>query len=184
VPHRRRSFVGSDRTSQRRLTSWDLGPGGDDLPTLDVQSITASSTAIMGSGVTPAVDRFTVVRLRGFVEIRLVAASSGGDGYNYNIGIGRASLDAFTAGVASLPNPFDDILWPGWMWHHSGSIRTAVAGAVVGDPSINPQLISIDTKAMRTLRNNEVLFMSLQGGETGTATLQFRGMTRMLVKLA
>jgi len=117
------------------------------------------------------------------LSFELLSSSAAGSGFAFTAGIGIVTADAFATGTAAMPSPFDDILWPGWMWLHTIDIRSSIAGAVVGDPSINPVHVDIDVKAMRKLRNNETLFMSVQSGETGTATANVRGMTRVLVKL-
>ncbi len=88
--------------------AWDAGPGGDDIATLDEVAFTTSTTAILGSGITPTVDRFTIVRIRGLIAFNLTAATAGTDGYNFMCGIGTCTSDAFAVGVTALPNPFDD----------------------------------------------------------------------------
>jgi len=179
----RSSQRGFGQRSQRRLTAWELGPGGDDIATLDRADFTGSTSAIIGSGATPLIPGLTIIRLHGFLEVSLTAATSARDGFNWSAGICVVSLDSFTAGVASLPNPFTDIEWPGWMWHGNGAIRTAVAGLAVGDPTHNPMLVPIESKSMRKFRLNEVIALVVAAGETGTATMSVAGMTRMLAKL-
>ena len=178
---RRRLPRGFDRSVPRRLTSWVLGPGGDDIA-FDPVSFTGSSSALIGSGITPSVDRFTIVRTRGFMNIRLQAADAAGSGFTYAAGIGIVSLDAFTAGISSTPFPFNDVNWPGWLWHHMGVFKSPVGALTVG-AGLADQHIEIDSKAMRKLRQNEVMFASVQVGEVATATLVVEIMTRVLVKL-
>jgi len=174
---------GFSRGSPRRFTSWDLGPGGDDLPTLDRVAVSSSTAVIVGTGVTPVSSRVTVVRIRGHISFNLTAADVQKSGFNYVAAIGVTDLDGFTVGIGSLPQPFTNTDWPGWMWQASGSIRTSVGALAVGDPSINPVVIPIDTKAMRILRQNEVLFMAVDVGESGTATMDISAYTRTLLKL-
>ncbi len=172
------------QAGQRRLTSWELGPGGDDLGTLDRETISTSASVIIGSGATPIIPHLTIVRIRGFMEFQLTAASVAISGFNYVAGIGVVTNDAFvTGGVASIPDPFVNINWPGWMWLHMGSLRTSVGALAVGDPSINPVRVEIDAKAMRKLRVNETMAMVVAVGETSTAIMQVAGLTRVLVKL-
>ncbi len=185
MAHSRRGFGPVRPQRSKRLTAWDLGPGGDDLATLDAVTFTASTTQILGSGITPAVDRFTIVRLHGILNLRLTAAAAQDDGYNWAAGIGIASLDAFaTGGVSSLPDPFTNIGWPGWMWHQQGSLHTVVGALAIGDPSINPVQVAVSSKSMRILRQNEVVFAVIAAGETGVAVLEVTLTTRMLLKLA
>ena len=174
---------GSVPESLRRKTAWDLGPGGDDLATLDIQSVSSDTTVILGSGITPTVDPLTIVRVRGHLSLRLDTATAAGDGFNWVAGMGIVSNDAFAIGQTAMPNPFDDSVWPGWMWMASGSMHTAVGGLSVGDPSNNPIDVPIDARAMRKLGLNEIVFISLQGGENATANLSVAAYTRVLFKL-
>ena len=167
------------RRAKRRV-AWLLGPGGDDIATLDPIAFTSSTNAILGSGVEPTIGPLVITRTRGFVEVVLTSAGAVTDGYNYAMGIGIASADAFAVGVTAVPNPFDDIDW-GWLWHHMGSIR-APFDAQADNPDVRSQLIEIDSKAMRKLALNEVCFLAIVGGESGTATMTVRGATRMLFK--
>jgi len=43
--------------------------------------------------------------------------------------------------------------------------------------------VPIETKSMRKLRLNEILMLTVQGGETGTSSMDVAGMTRVLLKL-
>ena len=178
---RRQHFSRGSSRDQRRLTAWDEGPGFTDPSSS--QSFTTSTTAILGAGVTPTVDRFTIVRMHGILEVVLLAAVAATDGMAFAAGVGVVSGDAFAAGVGSLPNPHDDLGWPGWMWHHLGSIHTGTAGGFGATPRDN-LLIPIESKSMRIIRQNEILFLAVQTFETGTATVLFRGFTRVLVKLS
>jgi len=165
----------------RRLTAWDLGPGGDDLGTLDNVSVVSDSNVILGAGVTPLIPAITVVRIRGFIEVNLVAADAALSGFNFAAGIGIVTLDAFTAGAASVPNPFSDIQWPGWLWHHLGGIHAPQE--ILDLNQVAAQRIEVDSKAMRKVRLNEVMTLIMSFGETATATVNVRAATRALVKL-
>ena len=180
----RRPFSrGSARAGPRRLTSWSLGPGGDDIATLDRTTVSGAATVIIGSGVTSVVPNLTIVRTRGFLEFSLTAADVQRAGFNYVVGIGVIQADPFAVGAGSLPDPFTDADWPGWLYYSAGSMRTAVGAIAIGDPSVNPFRLEIDSKSMRKLRLNEVMFLVVQVGETGTATMDISGLTRVLVKL-
>ena len=180
--HRSRSRFGQ---GQRRLTSWSPGPGGNDLATLDAVAISTSTDTIIGLGQTPTVDRFTIVRIHGFLELSLETAGAVASGFSWAAGIGIFTTDAFAdVGATAMPSPFDDIDWPGWMWHQQGALHTTQGAVAVGDPSINPVVIPVDTKAMRILRNNETVGMVLQSGESGVSIMRVRASTRMLVKIA
>jgi len=180
---RPRSSRGFGRDRQRRKFQWSLGPGGDDIATLDVASKSASTTFILGAGISPTTQQLTLVRTHGHLELGLSAADAALTGFNWTAGIGICTSDAFAVGVTAVPDPFDDIQWPGWLWMASGGLHTSVGALAVGDPSVNPVIVPIDSKAMRILRLNEILFLSVQIGEVVSATIQVRGMTRTLFKL-
>ena len=167
------------RRSPKRRTLWDLGPGSSSSD-LSVQSVTSSSSVIVGTGA-EAQEPLTVVRLRGMVNLQLSAATAALDGFSVFLGIGIASADAFGAGVTALPKPFDDIDWSGWLWHFGTSIKVPAAGAV--GTTIDQLDIPIDSKAMRKMNINETLFLLAQFTEVGTATVQIGGYTRVLAKL-
>ncbi len=163
-----------------RLTSWDLGPGGDDIATLDIQSLSSSTKVILGAG-RAATERITIVRTYGFVELMLTTIAAALDGFSWAFGICVVSTDAFDAGAASIPSPFDDIIWPGWMVHRMGAIHSA-ANSLSDEAS--SKLIEFDSKAMRIQRLNEVAVAVIQVGETGTSVLQVRTASRQLLKLS
>ena len=167
----------------RRRTEWSLGPGGDDIATLDAATASASVNSVFGSGVIPLVGGLTITRIRGFVQLSLESATAAGDGYQYGLGIGIVTSDAFTVGITAIPKPFTDADWGGWLWHHIGAINAPIAGGAGAVPLDNTR-IEIDTKAMRKWSLNESLFLVGEFGETGTAVITFMGATRMLVKLA
>ena len=183
MPGKRGFSRGSSRVrSPRRLTAWSLGPGGDDLASLDQLSLSATGDSIFGSGVTPVVPALTVVRLRGVLRLNLTAADTGGSGFNYAVGIGIVSADAFTVGATAVPKPFTDADWPGWMWHHFGQLSTAVGALTT--TNAHPALVTeIDSKAMRKLRLNEVLFGIIEAAELGTSVMTATLTSRVLVKL-
>ncbi len=181
---RRRQLSRGFAPGPRRLTAWSLGPGADDLTASDNVGVSTSATAVLGSGVTPVIPNLTIVRIRGTIEIRLITADASLSGFAYASGIGVFSSDAFVdVGATALPDPMFDADWPGWMWHQFVSHHTALGALAVGDPSINPLIIPIDTKSMRKFRLNDVLGIVFQSGEAGTAAASIWGTTRVLVKL-
>jgi len=174
---------GSGRTypaRQKLRKFWELGPGGDDIASLDVVQVTTSTTVLLGAGVTPTGQNLTIIRTHGFLEFQLQAADAATTGFSMAAGIGIVSADAFAAGVGSVPDPFDDIGWPGWLWHQMGALHSPITIASQVSPSDN-QVWTIDSKAMRKLGLNEVAFLSCQVGESAAATMTVRGATRMLL---
>jgi len=167
----------------KRVNAWELGPGMSLIETA-AQSVTTSTTIVVGDGLTPASDPLTLVRTHGSLELSLKSVGAIDGGFSWAAGIGIVTLDAFAIGVTAMPNPFDDLTWSGWLWHEMGQMHTAVGALAVGDPSTNPLVVKIDSKSMRKLKLNEVLFVSVQVGEVGTAVMNIRAFTRMLFKIA
>jgi len=167
-----------NRTGNRRSVQWELGPGADDQLTFDAVSLSTSTTTIFGSGAV-ATEKLTVVRIRGFLNIVLLTNDSTPGGFNWSAGIGIVTSDAFAIGISAMPSPFDDIEWPGWLWHQMGAAVSPVTTA----GRENYWNFEIDTKAMRKMGINEVLFASIQTGEISTSTASARLATRALIKL-
>ena len=158
----------------RRKTSWEEGPGTNDVATLS-----SSSAVILGSGQEALVDGQTIVRIRGFVEIILTSAGALGDGFRGALGIGIVSKPAFLTGVVAVPTPITELEWQGWMWHQFFQLHAPTAAQV----SENRMSFVIDTKAMRKIGLDEVLYASLEASETGVSGLKVILGTRMLLKL-
>ena len=174
---RQRSGFHRDQGSRRRLTSWGEGPGDQSLT-----SISTTSFVILGSGIILLIPGLTVVRIRGELTLRFTSAGAADNGISFTYGIGIVSADAFAVGVTAIPNPQDDMEWPGWMWHGFTTFRAASATlADVGSASV--VRIPVDVKAMRKLGENEILFAALDADESGTATATASFDSRMLVKL-
>ena len=173
-----RRFGGSSLVSgaNRRRTGWEEGPGVN----AQVQ-FTASSSAILGAGQEALEDGLTIVRIRGSIELLLAAATAVGDGFLGAIGIGIVSTPAFAVGITAVPTPITEIEWEGWLYHRFIQHRSSVATA--GFVGANIQRIEIDTKAMRKISTQEVVFMAAEFTEGGTADMRVAAGTRMLVKL-
>ena len=112
-------------------------------------------------------------------------ATAVGDGFeNFAMGMCVVSENAFGVGVTAIPAPITDIQWDGWIWHsshgHITSLSTTEEHRITG-----ARIIPIDSKAMRKLKNTDVLVGVVQlGTEIGTATVDFSARTRLLVKIA
>ena len=165
-----------------RLTQWISGPGGDDLAGLDSITVTTSSIAIIGLGVSTGIMN-TIVRVHGFVELTLTAAASQLDGFGIALGMCLVPTDGFVdIGSTAMPDPFDDIGWPGWMWHYMDSMRTAHGQEAVDDLPNNPRIVRIDAKAMRKWGTDQTLCLIGQFGEAGVSSLSVKAATRVLIK--
>ncbi len=123
-------------------------------------------------------DSLTVVRNRGVISVRstLVAVDQDVVGA---FGIGIVTVQAFTAGVASVPGPWTDSDWDGWMVLQPIAFRydlTTDIGRLI--TTVN---MEIDSKAMRKMEANEILVMV---AESQAQAFDIAAPIRSLVKLA
>ena len=166
------------RIATRRKTAWGVGPQAADL------AISASGKFIWTIAVAlqnePAA---TLVRIRGLMSLTQLTTSAAGEGFFGALGIGIAADTAVAAGTASLPGPLSEQNWPGWMFHQFFDIRSITATIADGVNSPLHQSMVIDTKAMRKMGQDENLFAIVEVVESGTATLEIHGDTRVLVKM-
>ncbi len=123
----------------------------------------------------------TVVRTRGFVGVRPQAFSA-------DIGIGGAyglcvvSTDAFAAGAASIPGPFDDAGWDGWFVWGSFAGRFDVTTDIGREGFANTSMnFEVDSKAMRKISDNETIVLMAES-QTGAFAIAMH--LRMLLKLS
>jgi len=171
-----RGFRQDRLRAPRRLTGWDEGPGGTALTT-----ISDSLATILGSGFSFLLDGLTIVRIRGSIQVFLTSGAAN-SGFHCALGMGVVSLDAFTVGITAVPDPIADMQWGGWMYHrffdvHSSAAFSATDGA-------NKVQFEIDSKAMRKVGQNDLLFLSLEAVESGTAVMSVCAETRILLKLS
>ena len=116
------------------------------------------------STATPSIDQATIVRTRGQVVIKLgtyVADLSISGAY----GVAIVSSDAFAAGIASIPGPFDDADWDGWyVWRSFGGHYEVKGGE---SSLLGSWHYEVDSKAMRRIGPNQTLVMiaESQAGE-------------------
>ena len=168
----------SQARSPRRTTVWSQGPGSQTATTF-----ASSTTSVLGLGQTSG-GGVTVVRLRGRISCVLETTSAAARGFHCALGIGIASADAFAAGVASLPNPFDDIDWS-WWYHSIFDVQSVTATIADGVNAVGAfYTAEVDSKAMRKIAPNETIFASLQVLESGTESMDVLFDSRMLVKLS
>jgi len=152
-----------------RLTEW-VGPpaqGYIDVPT--------GGATIISS--LPAEDPGTIIRVRGQVSIKLALYNADLDIVGA-VGIGVVSSEAFTAGVASIPTPYSDADWGGWlMWRsfaHHFEFQSSVSSFLAS------WSFEVDSKAMRRFSPNEVMVFIAQ---SQTGNFRVADCTRQLVKL-
>ncbi len=167
----------------RRKTTWGLAPGS----TAPVATTTPGSVFI-GAAIAFSVDGITVVRIRGRFKAWLNLATAAQDGFAGAFGIGIASAAAVTAGIASVPTPLSDQSGENWLYWSAFSIKSPKAFAAdtvpVGEVlSANHDEV-VDSKAMRKVGTEQVIYTCFEVVEVGTAGMQAYFDGRMLIKLA
>jgi len=162
---RRSGFPSRHPRSSGVARDWGAGVGSS-----SVTVISSSGATVLGAGVQTLGSELTLLRTRGICDIGLSGApNTDGAGYFGAVGIGVFTDQAFTAGVASLPTPLDDVFSNVWLWHTFFSVH-------VGDVSFAPGPGSqfremIDSKAMRKFDSNMVMAAVIDVVEIGTAIL-------------
>ena len=176
------------RNSPVHRPFWAVGPetagNGQPIP------ITSSSAVLGGVSVGPVLDSLTLIRTRGSFSCHLEAATTQGDGFHGAIGIGMATLAAFTAGVASVPTPITEEDWDGWLYHQYFTINAGgpIAAATAADQqgvvnaTIGALRQEVDSKAMRKIDIDSVFYFCIEVIEFGTAAMDFSFNSRMLFK--
>ena len=178
----RRGFQGRIPARSKRIVAWGFGPDF-------IQGVVAGtgktlwSTAIALTGN----PRATIVRIRGSLMLRLILATSVGDGFHGAIGLGVTTNEAFTAGAASIPGPVTQADWGGWMWHSFFQVLGIAAQSSGQDTARNITAdirMDIDSKAMRKFEDEQVLFGMVESTEVGVASMSVDADTRVLFKLS
>lgn len=182
----RRSGRGPLTRPQRRLTSWSFGPDTAQAS----QSVTASGKFGLSVFINILQDGLTLVRTRGQIKLWLEAATAAANGYIGAFGICRVSTQAATIGSTAVPGPIAEDDWDGWLFYeHIQCVAPAALNSGVASdldqlaPVTATQVITIDSKAMRKVKENDALLGIFELTEVGTATLRFAGGMRMLFKL-
>ena len=101
------------------------------------------------------------------------------------VGIGIMQLRAFNAGAASVPRPYTEDYWDGWLWHSYIQLvaNSATQSTALQAPPAS-QRLTIDSKAQRKLEVDDVIFGIIEIVETGTTTSFYSMETRLLAKLS
>ncbi len=164
----------------RRKTAWSLGPSNV------VESRSAAGPVLWDGAAQAVGDGLTIVRIRGELVVQLNLATTAGDGFeSFAAGLCIVSENAFGVGVTAVPSPITDIGWDGWMWYHTGGqITSLVATASLVSRSFHSLRIPIDTKAMRKIRDTDILIGVFElGTEIGAAAVEFSARSRVLSKI-
>jgi len=184
-PARRRgSFPG--RQTTRRASSWEEGPGQVGAQT----TISSSIASITSSIVLALTDGLTVVRIRGRFHAWLKTAANAAEGFSGAFGIGITTAAALAAGAGSVPTPITEQAWEGWLYWTPiqliapiGPLTAAqtTASGMIGQ--LGTQIMEVDTKAMRKIGEDMAIYAAIEVTEVGTASMDYRFDSRMLVKL-
>ena len=165
----------------RRKTAWQQGPEAVGF------SLTATGSALWGAtGASMASGReVTLVRTRGQAHIVMDAWDSVGAGFRGALGIAMATPEAIAVGITAVKTPLADVDWDGWLWHSMFDVRaiTAAESEATNATSVH-QRIEIDSKAMRKISDEMVLFGAVEVVEAGISSVDIWANTRCLVKLA
>ncbi len=129
-------------------------------------------------GSIPADEPLTVIRTRGLVSVKPASATADIEIVGA-LGFGVVSTEAFTAGIASIPEPYTDADWSGWFVWRSFTYDFEFEDASgIAYPDWNFEL---DSKAMRKFGPNESIVMI---AESFSGAFNIAVSPRVLVKLS
>ena len=136
------------------------------------------------TGVSASVEGLTLIRTRGLLTLQLQSSAGAGNGFFGAFGICLVGIEAFTAGVASVPDPQDDVDDERWLYHTFFEVRTTgTVAAELGKDNLASFRHAVDSKAMRKEPPDLAECIVLGAVEIGTATMDWSYMSRTLVKL-
>jgi len=142
----------------------------------------ATTTKVIIASIDPAasgLEKPTIVRTRGMIGVRPDSGVAADTAFVGAFGIGIVSDQAFAAGVASVPGPFDQGDWDGWFVWQSFQATWDFNSAVGVEPL--EVEYEIDSKAMRKVSDNEtVVFVA----ESQAGAFDISVPLRMLFKLS
>ncbi len=145
-----------------------------------------SSTQTLGdsSTSTQILIRQTVVRWRGTCMVHMVAGAVS-DSMVVACGLVAVSLEAITAGAASMPSPLTQPE-TSFLWHSLFTLGPSIAAESVQDNALgmNTMRVEIDSKAQRILRPDQVVALIWDAAiRSGAPTASFHAAARNLILL-
>ena len=178
----RSGFSPRGRSSGRRTTVWGVGTGG-----VVTTTISGTGATFVGSAIQATEPSLTVIRQRGYFSVQLLLATAADDSMNGAFGIGIVEDPAFTAGIASVPTPISEAASENWLYWQAFSLvgqQVFAAGGAPGAEMFNTfHRFEIDSKAMRKMDTDKVIYAALEVTEVGTANVSCHHDSRMLFKL-
>jgi len=165
----------------RRKTAWQQGPEA-----AGVIFSTTSSALWDATGSSMVSGReVTIVRTRGEVNIILNVCNASLGGFRGALGIAIATPEAIAVGITAVKTPLADVDWDGWLWHSMFDVHAITSTISDGvNSSAVQQRITIDSKAMRKISDEQVVFGAIEVVETAVCNMSVFANCRVLVKLA
>ena len=147
--------------------------------------MTASSVNLFPATAVVNLAGLTIVRTRGELLVYLTGAGGAKtEGFRYAFGMCVVSENAAGVGVTAVPGPITDIGWDGWFVYESGTVAQMFTGLGEASPSQSSR-ISIDSKAMRKVKQSDVILGVIEFDEQGDgAEVSANLACRILVKLS
>jgi len=181
---------GFPQRGPRRKTSWEIGSqsGVDGAP----RTIAGSAIQVGTTGVSSLSDGLTLIRTRGEVNMLLTSIDALGNGFHGAFGLGIVNENAFSAGVGSMLSALTDEDWDGWFFHRYFSLiaggpiaaATAAQEALQNSATSTALRLEVDSKAMRKLGEQEVIYASMEVVLVGGAgSMEWAFNSRSLFKL-
>jgi len=155
------------RGSGRRTDySW-FGTSGQ-ISTMDL----AEGTDALGDEALSFGASFTIHRIRGTVAVELDAGAATNERALVSMGLIVVSVNAFNAGIASVPHPDDDS-GDDWIWYDYAYVSTGQSQGATEVLTREIEIRMIDTKAMRKIKTQEALCFvaSIEQSADGTGAL-------------
>lgn len=172
----RRSFPVRERSHRQALWSDIL----TEMAGVAIAGKTLGSQSSFGLAVAESI---TLIRSRGTAFIHFDPASIA-DSLAVGLGLGIVTSDAFAIGQTAMPGPLSDAGWD-WVW-----IKELIMGptftATEDGTNIGHNLwVDIDSKAMRKMKDNQVLaFVAEIQVVSGGGTVDIGATCRHLFKLS
>ena len=122
---------------------------------IDFSSIDLAIGQLVAFVLFTADEAETLLRLRGEVYMELDAGATD-EMATVAVGVGVVSARAAIAGTGSIPRPATDGAYP-WLWHGFMNVSSGQGASVPVDLASLFDRLSVDSKAMRKLKETEVI---------------------------